>query len=148
MDQCSCWNSEGSILSPLFFLIYINELSDNLTSYAKYFVNDASLFSVVGNVNTSAKELNDDLEKVNEWAFQWKVSFNPDPRKQVHEVIFSCKSKRPTHQHFSIIIIIMSLKAFLKNHLGAILDFKSAFEDHLNNMLAKVNKAVGLLCKL
>ena len=104
MDQCSCWSSEGSILSPLFFLIYINELSDNLTSYAKYFVNDASLFSVVGNVNTSAKELNDDLEKVNEWAFQWKMSFNPDPSKEAHEVIFSCKSKTNPPTFFNNIV--------------------------------------------
>ena len=123
MDQCSCWSSQGSILSLLFFLIYINELSDNWTPYAKYFVNDASLFSVVGNVNTSAKELNDDLEKVNEWAFQWKMSFNPDPSKQAHEVIFSCKSKRPTHQQFSI-IIIMSVKAFLKKTPGCHIRFQ------------------------
>ena len=85
---------QGSILDPLLFLIYINDLSDNLTSNAKLFADDTSLFSVVHDVNTSAKELNDDLKKVNDWAFQWKMSFNPDPSKQHPEVIFSRKSKR------------------------------------------------------
>ena len=62
----------------------------------KLFADDTSLCSVVQDVNTSAKELNDDLKKVNDWAFQWKMSFNPDPSKQHPEVIFSRKSKRST----------------------------------------------------
>ena len=73
--------SQGSIQSLLLFLIYINDLLDNLTSNAKLFADDTSLFSVFHDVNTSADELNDDLKKVNEWAFQWKMSFNPDPSK-------------------------------------------------------------------
>ena len=101
--QNSSWTNvhvgvpQGSILSQLLFLIYINDSSDNLTSNAKLFADDTSLFSVVRNVNTSAKELNDDLKEVNKWAFQWKTSFNPDPSKQAQEVIFSRKSKRSTH---------------------------------------------------
>ena len=74
MDQCSCHSiPQGSILGPLLFLIYINDLSDNLLSNAKLFVDDTSLFSVVHDVNISAKELNDDLKIVNDWAFQWKI---------------------------------------------------------------------------
>ena len=61
---------QGSILGPLIFLIYISDLSDNLTSNAKLFADDTSLFSVVHDVNTSAKELNDDLKKVNDLTFQ------------------------------------------------------------------------------
>ena len=73
----------------------------------KLFADDTSLWSVVHDENTSAKELNDDLKEVNNWAFQWKMSFNPDSSKQPPEVIFSRKSKRST--------ILMSPKPFLKN---------------------------------
>ena len=78
-------------------LIYINDLSDNLTSNAKLFTDDASLFSVVHDTNTYAKELNDDFKKVNDWALRWKKNFNPDLSKQAQEVIFSRKLKRATH---------------------------------------------------
>ena len=52
---------QGSILGPLFFLIYINDLSD--VSTVKLFADNTSLFSVVHNNNITAKELNKDLQK-------------------------------------------------------------------------------------
>ena len=69
---------QGSILGPLLFLICVNDLSDGLTSIIKLFADDTSFFSVVHDINTSAKELNEDLNKINNWAFQWKMNFNPD----------------------------------------------------------------------
>ena len=45
------------------------------------------MFSVADDVSASARELNDDLKKINKWAFHWKMSFNPDPSKQGQEVI-------------------------------------------------------------
>ena len=75
------WVRQGSILSLLLFLLYINGLDDDLSSNVKRFAYDTSLFSVVHNVNASARELNDDLKRINKWAFQWKMSFNIDPSK-------------------------------------------------------------------
>ena len=88
---------QGSILGPLLFLIYINDLSGDLSSKAKLFADDTSLFSVTHDITTSANELNNDLKKISDWAFQWKMSFNPDPSKQAQEVIFSRKLKNVSH---------------------------------------------------
>ena len=57
------------------------------------FSDDTSLFSVVHDIHSSASDLNKDLKTINEYAFQWKMSFNPDPNKQAQEVIFTRKSK-------------------------------------------------------
>ena len=82
---------QGSIFGPLFFLIYINDLAENLSSNPKHFADDTSLFSVVRDLNTSAIEVNDDLKKIEAWAHQQKMSFNPDHLKQTQGVIFSQK---------------------------------------------------------
>ena len=114
--QNSSWTNvhagvpQGSILGPLLFLIYINDLADDLSSNVKLFADDTSLFSVVHDVNASARELNDDLKKINKWAFQWKMSFNPDPSKQAQEVIFSRKIKKLPHS-----TVIMYYKPLLKS---------------------------------
>ena len=79
---------QGSVLGPLLFLIYINDLPDGISSMCKIFADDTSLFSKVLDVNKSVIELNADLEKINQWAYQWKMQFNPDPNKQANEVIF------------------------------------------------------------
>ena len=55
----------GSILGPLLFFIYINDLIDGLTTSARFFADDVSLFSVVDNINLSATNLNNDLSKIN-----------------------------------------------------------------------------------
>ena len=74
--QVSSWTGvnagvpQGSVLGPLLFLVYINDLADSLSSNAKLFAVDTSLFSVIRDVDTSAKELNNDLYQINEWAFQ------------------------------------------------------------------------------
>ena len=64
---------QGSILGPMFFLIYINDLTDGTSSIVKLFADDTSLFSVAQNKNNSASQLDNDLDKVDDWAYKWKI---------------------------------------------------------------------------
>ena len=48
---------QGSILGPLFFLIYINDLGNNLSSTVKLFADDTSIFSIVHDIDLSSKQL-------------------------------------------------------------------------------------------
>ena len=138
---------QGSILGPLLFLIYTNDLSKGLSSNAKLFADDTSLFSVIHDSNTSARELNNDLAKINRWAFQWKMSFNPDPKKQAQEVIFSRKSKATSHPPL-VFNNNNVMQAASHKHLGIILDTRLSFEKHLETVLCKINKTIGFIRKL
>ena len=73
---------QGSILGPLSFLVYINDLADGLSSNTKLFADDASLFSAIHDSVIMTIELNSDLSRITQWAFQWKINFNPDPNKR------------------------------------------------------------------
>ena len=97
MEKYQGWSTSRFHIGPLLFLIYINDLTEGLTTNVKLFADDTSLFSVVHDTQTSANDLNKDLKIINNWAFQWKMNFNPDPTKQVHEVIFSRKAKEIYH---------------------------------------------------
>ena len=151
--QVSQWTSiearvpQGSVFGPLLFLIYTDDLSDDLSTNAKLFADGTPLFSVVRDINTSATHLDNDLRKISNLAFQWKMSFNPDSSKQAQEVIFSCKHQKISHP--SIYFNNNPIESVSsQKHLGMILDTKLNFQEHIKNILTKVNKTIGLLRKL
>ena len=151
--QSSSWLSirtalpQGSVLGPLFFLIYINDLPEGLNSEVKLFADDTSLLSIVNSVNTSAATLNNVLLKMQDWAYQWKVSFNPDRTKQAQEIIFSRKKNAATHLPLFFINSEIKLRLNQK-HLDLTLDSKLSFNEQINDKIHQANKGVGLLRKL
>ena len=86
-----------SVLRALFFLVYINSLVDDISSDAKLFGDDTSLFTVVYDETTTANQLNRDLKIIPEWAYQWKIQFNLDINKHAAQVIFSQKRNKSFH---------------------------------------------------
>ena len=80
---------QGSILGPLLFLIYINDLPDTLSANVKLLADDNFLYSAVGNITTSPSDLSYDLNKVKELAVEWKMNVNPESSKQAQEVAFT-----------------------------------------------------------
>ena len=91
---------QGSVLGPLLFLVYINDLTDNISSDMRLFADDSSLFTSVKDVTQTHDKLVKDLQTITTWAHQWKMVFNPDLTKQAVEVIFSCKIKQPVHPNY------------------------------------------------
>ena len=151
--QSSVWTSikagvlQGSNLGHVFFLIYINDLSDSITSNVKLFADNTSIFSTIHGINYSASNINSDLQKISEWAFKWKMSFNPDPTKQAQEVIFSRKMIKPSQPLIKLNNFPVQ-NASSQKHLGIILDEKLNFESHLKEKCFKFNKSIGFIKKL
>ena len=68
-DNVGTGAAQGSIFGPLTFLIYVNMLSDSLSSNLKLFADDISHFLVVKSHTQSGIDLNSDLRKISKWTF-------------------------------------------------------------------------------
>ena len=137
---------QKSTLGALLFSVYINDFSDGRITKARLFADDVSLFSVVDNMNLSVTNLNSDLRRINTWANLWKISFNPDHKKQMQEVIFSLKKKFISSStklnHNSV------QQVLFQKILGVYLNGRFDFRKNLQSMFKKVNKRNSSLWKL
>ena len=151
--QCSNWQPilvgvpQGSILGPLFFLMYINDLPDGLKSNVKLFADDTSLFSVVKNKEESASDLTNDLDMISKWAYNWKMSSNPDPNKPTQEVLFSRKNSNITHPiiYFNNVQV---QRANQQKHSGITLDGKLNLKKQIDKVLTTTSKGIAVIKRL
>ena len=81
------------MLGPLLFLVYIDDLTDNISSQMRLFAADSSHFTRVDGVEQTQDKLIKDLQTVTDSAHQWEMVFNPHVTEQAIEVIFSVKKK-------------------------------------------------------
>ena len=132
---------QGSVLGPLLFLVYINDLEEGIKSSVIFFADDTSLFSIVRDPLKSADDLNDDLSIITHWAHQWKMNFNPDQTKQAEEIIFSQKRNKVFHPpiYFNNIEV---KRVEDHKHLGLVLDSKLSFTKHINEKIATARKGI------
>ena len=93
------------------------------------------------------EEINNDLKRISEWAFQWKMMFNPDLTKQAQEVIFYRKTVKSFYSQvfFNEVPVERSVS---QKHLGLHLDQKLDFSKHINEKISKVQKGISVIEKL
>ena len=132
---------QGSVLGPLFFLVYINDLVEDIRCDIKLFADDTSLFSAVYDVSKTAQDLERDLERVRIWAWQWKMKFNTE---KTEEVIFSAKRVKPEHPPLTFGNDDVVKKSEHK-HLGMILDSKLDFQSHIKEAMQKARRSIGMI---
>ena len=70
---------QETVLGPLLFLLYINDLGENCTSRMRLFADDTLIYSTIESYNDAAK-LQSDLTAIQEWAQKWQMKFNPSKR--------------------------------------------------------------------
>ena len=93
---------QGSVIGPLLFLVYINDIMDNITSKCVYFQMTLHFLPCVKGIKASHEPLVKDLYIVTDWAHQWKMVFNPNISKQQNHAnhFHTPPPPPPPHPHF------------------------------------------------
>ena len=144
-EHVTCGVPQGSVLGPLLFLLYINDLP-NISKVLKFylFADDTNIYYESKNLNNLEKFMNKELEKLYEWLSINRLSLNIS---KTNFVIFH----PPNKPKIPVTILINKHAIDESNHvkyLGILIDSKLTFKNHIEELNKKVARAVGVLYKL
>ena len=130
---------QGSILGPLLFLIYINDIVKNIESKIYIFADDTSLLQLIDDPVLSYDLLNRDLDRLLQWSKQWRVTFNAN---KTEYMLFSYKNHQiPTPELYLGTSAIK--KVHSHTHLGLTFDSKLTWKSHVERISKKASQRLG-----
>ena len=109
--------AQGSILGPLLFLLYINDLNNSVNFFPRLFADDTCLLIDSPNLTSLETEMNKDLENIYGWCIANKLSWNPS--KSNHLIISSKQNIRSPH--FTLFIHKLSILSYNKAKYSGVL---------------------------
>ena len=134
---------QGSVLGPLLFLVYINDITEGISSNIRLFADDTSLYITVDDHERASELINLDLERLRTWATKWLVTFNATKTKSM---VISNKRNL-------VIPDIQLNNSILENvtqhtHLGVTLNYNLTWNCHIDNIFQKASKRLDILSRL
>ena len=122
---------QGSVLGPLLFLIYINDLPMNVKSKLRLFADDTALYLTIS-TSSQSEILQNDLDNLERWSHKWDMEFNPSKCKVIH--ITRSKSPIPTQYTLHNCILESSAK-----YIGVDISSDLSWDTHINRISKKGN---------
>ena len=133
---------QGSVLGPLLFLIYINDLTSVIqSSEVRLFTDDTILYVIVDNPADSAEALNMDLGGLTEWAEEWIVKFSPPKTKTMYISRRKVNDQKPQLKMDGVAID----ETTTHKHLGVILSEDLSWKDHIEYVATSAGKCLDVL---
>ena len=156
---------QGSVLGPLLFLIYINDMPDITFHPCKLFADDTKILATTKS-DLDREKLQCDIEKLVEWSAKWKMCFHEDKCKvmyinkkklDLHNTAFTQDSKNPnwetdSHNHHRLFTMRDSngsthtlTETTIERDLGIIIDNKLNWQNQIDHAISKASIAFGSL---
>ena len=131
---------QGSVLGPLLFVIYINDLPDVVSSNVLLFADDTKLFRQVS-CKEDAIQLQNDIDALSRWSDDWLLKFNI---KKCH-VLSMGKFSNIKYTHRYCLGQEEVEHVFEEKDLGVIIDMNLNFQEHISTKIKKANGIMGLI---
>ncbi|MES9904902.1 MAG: reverse transcriptase family protein [Sedimenticola sp.] len=132
---------QGSVLGPVLFLLYINDLPDNINSSVRLFADDCVLYRNI-HTDSDCQALQDDIDKLAKWEETWLMKFNAS----------KCHTLRVTnHQPHTRLILNYKLhdqvleSVSSAKYLGLTFADSLSWSSHIHNVTSKANRTLGFL---
>ena len=148
----ACGVPHGSVLVPLLFLLYVNDLcrsSDKLSFYL--FADDTNLLYADREINSLERVVNAELSKVQEWLVANKLTLNA---KKSNFVIFHPYQKKIDRDVMINIFdihtkefVLLDQKTYIK-YLGILIDSNLTWKYHISHITSKISKFIGVIARL
>ena len=127
---------QGSVLGPVLFLLFINDLPKGISNSIKMFADDTKLFSMPSAVDDDS--LQTDLDLLQDWSTKWLMHFHPEKCK-----VMKLGRQRSAVQYHMNNVVLEEIEA--EKDLGVLIDNQLSFKSQVATITAKANKVVGII---
>lgn len=132
---------QGSIIGPLFFLIFINDIVKNINCNINLFADDTSLYVVVKNPYEEAISLQTDIDTIYRWSQTWLVDFNPSKSESL---VISRKRNKPVHP--PLLMSGIQIPSVVEHkHLGVIFSNDCTWDEHIATITEKAWSRLNIM---
>ena len=133
---------QGTILGPILFISYVNDISTGASSTVKLYADDTKLYREIESIPDDTDVLQSDLFRLTEWCKTWQLKFNPD----------KCETMRITHKQDTskesytldpngeVLKNVKSIK-----DLGITISYDLSWSDHIRDVVKKANRVLGVI---
>ena len=130
---------QGSVLGPILFLAYINDLPEHVKSRVRLFADDTAMYLAISST-TEGQVLQTDLACLEQWEKMWDMQFNPSKCQVLHIT----RKVKPLNTKY--ILHNVDLKsASAAKYLGVTIADDLSWSPHIDNTTKKANQTLGFL---
>ena len=130
---------QDSVIVPILFLIYINDLPNNFKPTVRLFVDDTIIYMTISN-GTDATALQQDLDKLAKWEETWQMEFHPQKCSLIHIT----RSHNPKYKQYTLHGHIL-IKEDNAKYLCVVINKTLSWNNHINDVTKKANASLGFL---
>ena len=130
---------QGTVLGPLLFLTYINDIPPGITSKKRLFADDCLIYRSISNI-TDSTELQKDLDRLHQWSVSWQMQFNVD---KCHLMRFTRRRNITDTQYQLGGSQLSSVTEY--SYLGLTFSNDMSWQKHIDKVTSKANRMLGLL---